>query len=406
MRCTPTLKDTWTIVRYFDPSDNSTVSADMATDLLNQLTVKQTSLPVVEVEKTPVKGTRQRIANQTEPKQEVVPNKEAMLWEAELNRSEQPNRQSPKAVQAWSPAFILSGLGLFIAGIVVHKRNAKNRASRLFYELDEVESRRFQTIQEAQTHLAASHRIWRIEGQSATSDWKRNAGASSLVRRFPISTNCSNPPRVETNLATPCVNLGRARLYFLPDIVLYWEHGTFGAISYDDFQVEQSLTRFIEDGPVPADATVVDQTWRYVNKGGGPDRRFNNNVQLPVVQYGVLLLKSSRGLNIHLNTSNAQASFSTARCWHALSVCAASRQQAPSNATRESVGPSNQEVQAFKLLGLTAGASPVEISAAYHRLAQMYHPDKVAGLAPEFQALADLRMKEINAAHQLLLKGG
>jgi DnaJ-domain-containing protein 1 len=30
----------------------------------------------------------------------------------------------------------------------------------------------------------------------------------------------------------------------------------------------------------------------------------------------------------------------------------------------------------------------------------MYHPDKVAGLAPEFQALADRRMKEINAAYE------
>jgi hypothetical protein len=29
-------------------------------------------------------------------------------------------------------------------------------------------------------------------------------------------------------------------------------------------------------------------------------------------------------------------------------------------------------------------------------------PDKVAGVAPEFQALADNRMKEINAAYALL----
>ena len=84
------------------------------------------------------------------------------------------------------------------------------------------------------------------------------------------------------------------------------ERGTFGGIPYHDFHVEQRLTRFIEDEPVPADATVVDRTWRYVNKSGGPDRRFNNNAQLPVVQYGVLVLTSSRGLNVHLNTSNGQ----------------------------------------------------------------------------------------------------
>jgi DnaJ-class molecular chaperone len=32
----------------------------------------------------------------------------------------------------------------------------------------------------------------------------------------------------------------------------------------------------------------------------------------------------------------------------------------------------------------------------------MYHPDKVAGMAPEFQALADTKMKEINAAYEVL----
>jgi preprotein translocase subunit Sec63 len=32
----------------------------------------------------------------------------------------------------------------------------------------------------------------------------------------------------------------------------------------------------------------------------------------------------------------------------------------------------------------------------------MYHPDKVASLAPEFQALAEQRMKEINAAFREL----
>jgi curved DNA-binding protein CbpA len=36
----------------------------------------------------------------------------------------------------------------------------------------------------------------------------------------------------------------------------------------------------------------------------------------------------------------------------------------------------------------------------------MYHPDKVAGLAPEFQVLAEKRMKEINAAYELLKERG
>ena len=59
---------------------------------------------------------------------------------------------------------------------------------------------------------------------------------------------------------------------------------------------------------------------------------------------------------------------------------------------------------AYKILGLSPGASPQEIKTAYHHAAQMYHPDKVAGLAPEFRELADSKMKEINAAYEELTR--
>jgi len=64
--------------------------------------------------------------------------------------------------------------------------------------------------------------------------------------------------------------------------------------------------------------------------------------------------------------------------------------------------PLTTRAQALQLFGLTEGASTAEITAEYYRLAQQCHPDKVAGLAPEFQALADAKMKELNAAYKLL----
>ena len=59
-------------------------------------------------------------------------------------------------------------------------------------------------------------------------------------------------------------------------------------------------------------------------------------------------------------------------------------------------------MQARNVPGVNYTASEAEISQAHRRLTQMYHPDKVAGLAPEFQVLADQRMKEINAAYEIL----
>jgi len=103
-------------------------------------------------------------------------------------------------------------------------------------------------------------------------------------------------------------------MFFLPDMVLYLQGNTFANIPYDTFKVRQGVTRFMEEGSVPSDAIVTGSTWKYVNKNGGPDRRFSNNRQVPVVKYGVLQFVSERGLNIHLNTSSSSKAADFANC--------------------------------------------------------------------------------------------
>jgi uncharacterized membrane protein YkvA (DUF1232 family) len=55
-----------------------------------------------------------------------------------------------------------------------------------------------------------------------------------------------------------------------------------------------------------------------------------------------------------------------------------------------------------EILGLSPGASKEGIRSAYRRLANQYHPDKVAHLGKEFQDLADQRFKEIQEAYRQL----
>ena len=52
----------------------------------------------------------------------------------------------------------------------------------------------------------------------------------------------------------------------------------------------------------------------------------------------------------------------------------------------------------YRLLGLPRGAPLEDIKAAYRKLAAQYHPDKVAGLAPEYQQIANAKMVELNEA--------
>jgi DnaJ like chaperone protein len=58
----------------------------------------------------------------------------------------------------------------------------------------------------------------------------------------------------------------------------------------------------------------------------------------------------------------------------------------------------------YEVLQVSPGAKREEVTAAYRQMVRLYHPDKVASLAPEFQELAELRMKEINAAYQSLVR--
>jgi hypothetical protein len=56
----------------------------------------------------------------------------------------------------------------------------------------------------------------------------------------------------------------------------------------------------------------------------------------------------------------------------------------------------------YRLLGLPRGAPLNEVKSAYRRLAAQYHPDKVAGLGPEVQEVAQAKMLELNEAMEVL----
>jgi hypothetical protein len=151
--------------------------------------------------------------------------------------------------------------------------------------------------------MAASNGCWVVNAQGATRDWKRNAGASTLVSRMPIRISTAAPANVRTNVAVPAIPTGTHTLYFFPDRVLVFGRNGVGAVPYNRLWLKFSLTRFIEGGALPRDARIVDRTWQYVNRSGGPDRRFSSNRQLPVVLYDEIQLYSDSGLNLVLQLS-------------------------------------------------------------------------------------------------------
>ena len=66
--------------------------------------------------------------------------------------------------------------------------------------------------------------------------------------------------------------------------------------------------------------------------------------------------------------------------------------------------PETDHQSPYEILGILPGATRQEITEAYRNRIKLYHPDKVAGLAPEFRELAEERSKGINAAYDELMK--
>jgi hypothetical protein len=212
-----------------------------------------------------------------------------------------------------------SGTIIFLA----YRQDQVLKTVVMFYELDDEAERTYQGLHDTFKALASCSRVWHIEAQGEVRDlqiWKREAGATTLVRRKPIQLTCKAPPYISANVSVPAIPVGRQSLYFFPDRLLVYEKGKVGAVSYADVQVQVSNTRFIEDQGVPKDTKVVDYTWQYVNKKGGPDRRFKNNRRLPVALYTELYFTSQTGLNELIQASRPDTGLELADAFRKLAL--------------------------------------------------------------------------------------
>jgi hypothetical protein len=182
-------------------------------------------------------------------------------------------------------------------------RDRKARLVRVHYLFDRWGSKVQENLERLLQALERNHVIWAVNSEHAHGDWKRHAGAGTSVTRRRIQVGWGAPSFLETNARIGFLSIGGAKLYLFPDRMLIFGSGGVRSVRYADLSVIADTVSFREEGGVPADARVTSKTWRYVNKGGGPDRRFSNNYQIPVVSYGTLEVQAPSGLRLSLQTS-------------------------------------------------------------------------------------------------------
>lgn len=306
----------------------------------------------------------------------------------------------------------LAAAGAFLAGLVFLswsvQRDRRVRTTDIFYELEGKHSERFSEIRRASQQLAAAQRKWRVDAVQPNWDWKHNAGASSLITRSPVTVErIIAPPFIATNVEIWGIKAKTIQLMFFPDYLFVLQDKKYGTVAYEALNIAVEPTRFIEDDVAPSDAAIVGYKWKFPRKDGGPDRRFANNRQLPVALYGHLTIWSGTGLNVHFQISNLDRATAFVAAFSRQNAGPIPHQQESTRSTRPPADViRGAEISPYKTLGIREGASSEEIVSSYRRMAQMYHPDKVAGLGPELREIADRRMKEINAAYEQLKEHG
>jgi hypothetical protein len=208
------------------------------------------------------------------------------------------------------PVAILTILAGVVGCIYTFRLDRQRTHVALNYELSPAESQSYQQLCGGLQALASVARLQRLEARQVHGDWKHQAGATTAVQLAPAEVL---PPGslgwLETNVPVWAIRWrqGHLSLIFLPERVLVEQGRQVAAFPYAQLATSFTLGQFVEKTSVPRDARVVGHNWQYPNKDGGPDRRFRNNRQWPVLEVAYISFQSPAGLTLALQASNRQA---------------------------------------------------------------------------------------------------
>lgn len=307
------------------------------------------------------------------------------------------------------------------------------RKAKLIYSLDEAGKNTLGALQQIVNHLSLSERLWFITHSELVGDRKYSGGAGVTVQRSSATAGQMKMPGVETNIEVHGIDVEKGpKFFFLPDGLYVYENGRYGVFPYNEMNWFATTTRFIESERPPSDGREVGSTFQYVNKRGGPDRRFKFNPRRPIMNYG-LLHANSNGFELEFHVSSETVANDAGLALTELALILAglrergkqeSRQRARAGQSQSNTRqkpdtdrqqpraaeppPSSEKpnvVAALALFGLSheeGKVAPAQVRIRYRELAKQYHPDRVAHLPEEFGEVANRKMIELNEARDLL----
>jgi hypothetical protein len=160
------------------------------------------------------------------------------------------------------------------------------RRFELFYDLDEKVDSLYKVLKENFSKIVSVEKVWDLIETKEVKDKKYHGGAEHIIKRAHASAGYGLPKFVsKSNIEALGFSLASNDIYFFPDQIVVVDGRKHSEYEYSDLSLSVSNTRWQETDPLPRDAEVIGKTWQYVNKSGGPDKRFKDNYEIPVCAY-------------------------------------------------------------------------------------------------------------------------
>ena len=190
------------------------------------------------------------------------------------------------------------------------KKDYENFSLELDFNFDQETLNDYITIRKYFDEMSKSNKIWDITSYRETDRYHERTVATKTITRQPVQFYHQSLDFIKTSYdAMVLGNANGGNLYIYPGFVIVKESSStdFGIIDLKNISFIYSDSSFIEEETVPSDSKNLGYTWKYCNKNGSPDRRYSNNYQIPIQQYGEIAISSSEGLNEEFMISNSDA---------------------------------------------------------------------------------------------------
>ena len=237
---------------------------------------------------------QQRISNllsliekeQDEEKRIILKDYRAHLMQEDVNKRLMPliDKWQKKVARNPKPD-TESILNQYQQELELENEEIKNSLYSVDGVLSESEKESYQAFCDSFQVFRTCDRTWAILSRFKNMELKSSAGTT--VQKSAIAFKTGSFLTLASSFEIPVFPNSKGSLFFYPRFVIQGNSiEDFSILAIDKVSIRHKESRFIEDGYKPKDSKQVDTTYQYVNKNGGPDRRYSYNPMMPVLLYG------------------------------------------------------------------------------------------------------------------------